>query len=866
MALAAADYQHAQTEKFSGYREVQTHLLSVAAERLQAHANTTVSENADRLQKEGNDILPRLAQLATPMGMFEAWMDYAIDAGQRTILMMDALRRRGDIFLNHEAAGAPPVLVYDYEVVMDGATLPRPSNYMLLRILPRKGQQVHDWKRPYVIIDPRAGHGPGIGGFKEDSQVGVALANGHPVYFVAFHPEPQPGQVLADVTHSEAAFIREVRRRHPKAAKPVVVGNCQGGWATAILAATNPDLTGPIVLNGAPMSYWAGRLGQDPMRYIGGAVGGALPAVLMSDLAGGIFDGANLVLNFEMLNPGRTWFRKYYDLYGDIDGGVERFLEFEKWWGGYYLMTAEEIRWIVENLFVGNRLGKNEARLETGRPIDLKTIRAPIIVFASHGDNITPPQQALNWIVDTYADEMEIQIRGQRIIYMVHEEVGHLGIFVSSSIARREHDQMASTLKTIEALAPGLYEMVIEDVTGEGHAKSFKVAFQKRKMEDILALGDGRGEEAAFAAVARMSEIATECYELTARPWVQAFATIAGGDKLRPLHPMRAQRSIFASSTPGMLGVNVMAERIRGVRRPVPADNPFLLAEKLTADLIETSLNTVRDMRAAALEMAFLGAYAHPFAMWFGEPNAARRSRKSKDELRALPEVQHAIDSIDRGGLAEAIIRMMVLLADTRSNVRRDRLERSADVLINRPPFLGMDSALRARMIHEQTLICHFEPADALDRLPSLLPAIEDRRAAVAMVEYVVGDVADMEPDTYARLNRFRALFDLPKIGEAIEPAAADLPPATPDAVPDFIGDEPAPPAPDAPVRRRSRTAGLKADQPADTLRADPAPAAAKVDGGAPDTTAGEPAQTPRRQAPRKPRAARKTRNEEAAE
>ena len=51
--------------------------------------------------------------------------------------------------------------------------------------------------RPYIIIDPRAGHGAGIGGFKSDSQVGVALTKGHPVYFVAFHREPIPGQTLA---------------------------------------------------------------------------------------------------------------------------------------------------------------------------------------------------------------------------------------------------------------------------------------------------------------------------------------------------------------------------------------------------------------------------------------------------------------------------------------------------------------------------------------------------------------------------------------------------------------------------------------------------------------------------------------------
>ena len=54
-----------------------------------------------------------------------------------------------------------------------------------------------------MIIDPRAGHGPGIGGFKDDSQVGVALREGHPVYFVIFFREPEPGQTLLDVCDAE---------------------------------------------------------------------------------------------------------------------------------------------------------------------------------------------------------------------------------------------------------------------------------------------------------------------------------------------------------------------------------------------------------------------------------------------------------------------------------------------------------------------------------------------------------------------------------------------------------------------------------------------------------------------------------------
>ena len=54
------------------------------------------------------------------------------------------------------------------------------------------------------------------------------------------------------------------------------------------------------------------------------------------------------------------------------------------------------------------------------------------------GDNITPPQQAFNWVVDIYGDE-EIKARGQTIVDLVHENIGHLGIFVSGEVAKKEH-------------------------------------------------------------------------------------------------------------------------------------------------------------------------------------------------------------------------------------------------------------------------------------------------------------------------------------------------------------------------------------------------------------------------------------------
>ena len=62
-------------------------------------------------------------------------------------------------------------------------------------------------------------------------------------------------------------------------------------------------------------------------------------------------------------------------------------------------------------------------------------------------------------------------------------------------------------MKTIEALAPGLYEMKIEEQVGEGVHARFRVSFEERKLSDILALDDDRGEETDFAAVARLSEL-----------------------------------------------------------------------------------------------------------------------------------------------------------------------------------------------------------------------------------------------------------------------------------------------------------------------------------------------------------------------
>src|SRR5208337_4397400 len=277
----------------------------------------------------GSQVAEKVANLPSPWPMAGSndLLDYWVDAWQRSILLLDVLRQRGNNSIEHNARKAPNVLSFDVELVLDGRSLPRPVNYGLVRIIPLKGTSIDPNKRPFIVFDPRAGHGPGIGGMKHDSEIGVALAAGHPCYFVGFLPDPVPGQTIEDVCRAEARFVEKVVELHPDAeGKPCLNGNCQAGWQTIMVSALRPDLVGPIMVVGAPLSYWAGLHGKSPMRYLGGLLGGTWLTSLAGDMGHGVFDGAYLVGNFENLNPSNTFWKKSYNVYSKIDTEAPRFL------------------------------------------------------------------------------------------------------------------------------------------------------------------------------------------------------------------------------------------------------------------------------------------------------------------------------------------------------------------------------------------------------------------------------------------------------------------------------------------------------------------------------------------------------------
>jgi pimeloyl-ACP methyl ester carboxylesterase len=698
--------------------------------------------------------------------------EYLVDTAQRTVLYWDVMRQRGNQYLEHMNQEAPHVLHFDGELIMDARTLETPVNYALVKIHPPQGVTTDPLKRPTIVIDPRAGHGPGIGGFKADSEIGVALQGGHPCYFVGFLPNPEPGQTIEAVMEAEIQFVEKVIELHPDAeGKPMIIGNCQAGWATMMLAAARPDLCGPIIIAGAPISYWAGVRGANPMRYTGGLLGGSWLTALMGDIGNGTFDGAWLVQNFENLNPANTLVSKQYGLYADVDTEGPRYLGFERWWGGHVSTNAEEMQYIVDNLFVGNKLATADLVTSKGLRLDFRNIKSPIVCFCSKGDNITPPQQALGWILDLYDSVDDIQAAEQTIVYTVHESIGHLGIFVSGGVAKKEHQEFSENIDLIDCLPPGLYEAVIEaksadDANLELVSNEYISRFEVRTLDDIRALGcNSEDDERAFATVARLSEITHGLYRTTLQPLVRGLATPQSAEWLRETQPLRLGYKVCSDQDPLMKWVESGAEQVRSERRPASENNPFRQWETFWADTAARNLDAFRDWRDALQEQSFFAIYGNPWVQaLFGlkASDGSPRPHPGVEQAHldyVTERMQELRGGMSKGGPTEAAIRALIYIrmpaqaVDERGfeMMRRTRLEH------------GKDMTLEAfkQTIRDQYFTLLLDEHQALEAIPTLLKGQE--QLAPELLERIHGlatATGALDEEGRRRFEAIKVLFD----------------------------------------------------------------------------------------------------------
>jgi uncharacterized protein DUF3141 len=479
------------------------------------------------------------------------------------------------------------------------------------------------------------------------------------------------------------------------------------------------------------------------MRYAGGLLGGTWLASLTSDLGAGKFDGAWLVQNFENLNPANTYWDKYYHVFANADTEPPRFLDFERWWGGFYLMNREEIEWITKNLFVGNKLWSGEVSSGGGGAFDLRNIRSPIILFASMGDNITPPQQAFNWVADVYGSTDEIKARGQVIVGLLHESVGHLGIFVSGKVAKKEHAQIVSVLKSVESLPPGLYGMKIHEER-DGKRVEYRVEFIEHRLEDIVKRLNRlqRADEKPFEAVAAISEFNQRGYELFAQPLVQASANGLSSKMQEAFHPLRFQRWVFSDLNPWLAWLGPAAEAVKAQRQALGADAPARKAERAMSEMTGAALDYYRDVRDAVSEAAFFQLYGNLFSLYMADKGGAQKGELSQAvEPRDLPVVKDALEAMGTGGYAEAVARVGALLARKGEPMPLERLHLRHELIDDYRELLPNTKPDEQRRIRgEQDIIVRYEPERALETLPRLLANPDDRKRLLKLFDGLLRD------------------------------------------------------------------------------------------------------------------------------
>ena len=472
------------------------------------------------------------------------------------------------------------------------------------------------------------------------------------------------------------------------------------------------------------------------------------------------------------MHPDNSYWKKLYDVYAKVDTEAPRFLEFEKWWGSPVLLNAEEMQYITDNLFVGNRLSTGQLRTSDGLRVDLRNIRSPIIVFCSWGDDITPPPQALGWILDLYEHEDEIVSNGQTIVYSLHPSVGHLGVFVSGKVATKEYEEFAQGMDLIDLMPPGLYEAVITEVDEQTenpqlvHGRHL-LALEKRSLDDIRAIvRNDPADDRRFEAAARLSEVNQGLYANFVRPAVRAMTTPLAAEAMRQMHPDRLRFSLFSDRNPFMAGIGPLAEAVRQNRRPADAGNPLTGLEHLASEGIQSWLKAWGKARDALTEQFFLSTYGSPALqalLGLAAENAGRPRHIERDvarEAAARAADAEAEAAVERGGAVEAFTRAVMYVARPAGRVDERGFAALQELRAMLPPQEQPGFDRFKDIVRRQFLALKLDEERAVQALPKLAATEEDRRRVLGGLRHLLSFRPPLSEDQQRRLQRVTAMLE----------------------------------------------------------------------------------------------------------
>jgi len=408
------------------------------------------------------------------------------------------------------------------------------------------------------------------------------------------------------------------------------------------------------------------------------------------------------------------------------------------------------------------------------------------VVFCSKGDNVTPPQQALGWILDLYDDVEEMRSYGQTIVYTIHETIGHLGIFVSGGVAKKEYSEFSSNIDMIDTLPPGLYEAVFESKAGDTTnpdlvSGDWVMRCEARTFDNIRALGcNDAADERRFETAARVSETNLALYRTFAQPMVRALVNSPLAERMHQLHPLRLQYELFSDGNPMMAPLAAIAEQVRNNRRPAVEDNPFIAIQENTSRQIVSALDAWRDFSETIAERTFLAVYGSAtLQAAAGIDTASKRPpRKAPkgpmhDEL-LQSRVAELKSRIPVGGLREAVVRSLLYVGMTRAAVDERGFEAIRRI---RRAHGELPLSVFKVLVRDQFHMLLVDKEAALTAIPPMLPAdAETRVKAIELINQVISARGELSAEGKERMQRVAQLFGVDeKKGTARNPAVVPL-------------------------------------------------------------------------------------------
>ena len=285
---------------------------------------------------------------------------------------------------------------------------------------------------PTLVVAPYAGHTAVIADYaKGQSLVDTLVTEGLGHVALTDWKSATPDMKDLDIDNYLADLVVAV---DDLGGRVNLVGLCQGGWISAMLAARFPAKIAALVLAGSPIDCQAG---DGPLKRMVNASPMSFYEELVA-LGGGVMKGEFMLRGWKNMHPEQHYLADYLDLFEHIDDPayLKRRETFASWYENPIDLPGRWYIQAIRDLFKANLFAKGEF-VGLGRRLNLKAIGCPVYLLAGESDDITTREQvfAAKTLVGS-ADVAERLVPG-----------GHIGLFMGERTLKDAWPQIARWLK-----------------------------------------------------------------------------------------------------------------------------------------------------------------------------------------------------------------------------------------------------------------------------------------------------------------------------------------------------------------------------------------------------------------------------------